>query len=151
MGKGECTRRVNPLYAVEGSEKSQPYRHAGCCVALDDTAAFFHVVLGLQLRTRERPGRLREGTRKRHSSREVASWLSSLMERKMKCGSGGRVASFQVPWLRRSPRGVDGASCPVSGLEKPQIDAQDGSFPRNSFGKPLPVSVLLPRHHEPCS
>jgi hypothetical protein len=35
MGKGECTRRVNPLYAVEGSEKSQPYRHGGCCVALD--------------------------------------------------------------------------------------------------------------------
>jgi hypothetical protein len=73
------------------------------------------------------------------------------MERKMKCGSGGRVASFWAPWLRRSPPGVNRASRPFSGAEKPQLDAQDGSLPRNSYGKPLPVSVLLPRNHEPCS
>jgi hypothetical protein len=59
--------------------------------------------LGVQLRMRERPGRLREGTRRRRSTRDVASWRASLIERKVLCGSGGRVASFRAPWLRRSP------------------------------------------------
>jgi hypothetical protein len=72
MDKGECARRVTPLHSVEGSQESLPYQHGGCSVALEDTVAFFHVVLGLQLRTRERPGRLREGTGKQHSSRDVA-------------------------------------------------------------------------------
>ena len=72
MGKGECAGRVNPLHSVERSPESLPYRHGDCCVALEDTAACFHVVLGLQLRTRERPGRLREGPRRRRSSRDVA-------------------------------------------------------------------------------
>jgi len=72
MGKGECARRVNPLQSVERSQESLPYRHGSCCVALEDTAAFFHVVLGLQLRTRERPDRLREGTGRRRSSRDIA-------------------------------------------------------------------------------
>ena len=72
MGKGKCAARVNPLHSVERSPESLPYRHGDCCVALEDTAAFFHVVLGLQLRMRERPGRLREGTGRRHSSRDVA-------------------------------------------------------------------------------
>ena len=72
MGKGECTARVTPLFSVERSQESLPYRHDGCRMALEDTATFFHVVLGLQLRPRQRPGRLREGTRRRRSSRDVA-------------------------------------------------------------------------------
>jgi hypothetical protein len=123
MGKEECARRVNLRHSVKRSQESLPSRHTGGCVALEDTAAFFHVVLELQLRTWERPGRLWEGTGRRRSSRDVASWLSSLMERKVKCGSGGRGASFRAPWLRRSPCDVDGASRPVSGLKKPQRDA----------------------------
>jgi hypothetical protein len=123
MGKGECARRVNLLHSGERSQESLPSRHSGCCVVLEDMAASFHVVLGLPLRTRERPGRLREGTGKRRSNLEVASWLASLIERKVKWGSGGRGASFRAPWLRRSPRDVDGASRPVSGLKKPQRDA----------------------------
>jgi hypothetical protein len=75
---------VKPLYSVERHQESLPYRHGGGCMALEATAAFFHVVLGLQLRTRERPGRLQDGMRRRRSSRDVASWLASLTERKGK-------------------------------------------------------------------
>jgi hypothetical protein len=45
MGKGECARRVNLLHSVERHQESLPYRHGGCCVALEDTAAFSPVVL----------------------------------------------------------------------------------------------------------
>jgi hypothetical protein len=76
------------------------------------------------------------------TSREAPSL--SEKERKVKCGSGGCVASFQAPWLRRSPRNVDGASRPCSGMEKPQRDAQDSGLRRNSYGKPLLGSVLIP-------
>jgi len=72
MGKWECARRVNPVHLMERSQESLPYRHGGCCVALEDTAAFFPVVLGVQLRMRERPGRVGEGTRRRRSNRDVA-------------------------------------------------------------------------------
>jgi hypothetical protein len=150
MAKGECTGRATPLHPLEGSEESLPYRYGGCNVALENTMASFPVVLGLRLRMRERPSRLREGTRRRRSTRDVASWLASLIERKVKCRSGDRVAPFRGRWLRRSPRDVDGASCPFPSLEKPLLDAQHGGLRRNNYGKPLLASVLLPGNHEPC-
>ena len=119
--KGSAAHRVKPLHSVGRKQERLPYRHGGCCVALKDTAAFFHVVLGLQLRMPERPGRLRQGTRRRRSTRDVASWLASLIERKAKCRRGDRVASFRETWLRKSPRDVDGASRPFSELEKAHL------------------------------
>jgi hypothetical protein len=72
MGKGECACRVNRFHSVEGRCERLTYRHGRCWGTMEDTAAFFHIVLGLQLRTPERPGRLREGARRRCSSRDVA-------------------------------------------------------------------------------
>ena len=39
MDKGEYAHRVNFLHSVGRSQESLPYRHGGCCVALEDMAA----------------------------------------------------------------------------------------------------------------
>ena len=152
MGKRECgtSREAPSLSGEDSGEPAVPARRLLCGPG-SHGGVLPCGPLGVQLRMRERPGRVGEGTRRRRSTRNVASWRASLIERKVQCGSGGRVASFRAPWLRRSPRDVDGASRPFSGLEKPQLDAQNGGLRRNSDGKLLLVSVLIPRNHEPCS